>query len=525
MGRTKGSGQAIRCPHHPAAHVVAFGFTPNRTRRRLRCESASGIHTFSVPVVTAGEDVVVWSAPPPCPKHADGRVIRSGTSRAAAGGRVQRYRCFPTHGQPHSFTPVVARRHVHAGSDRCGTCDHALSPHKGSAIGGRYWHYDPPVIAGVLQLVGQGSTYVEASRWARRQTPGASASKDNGLAIGIVETFSHVVWGPISSALIEAEGDHRRRVRAGEARPPSLLAVDDVTFSRRDGNRFHCLVGVDFNENSLSGEREAHIRFVRALATNDTAAWTIALSEIGAPPDYLIADGASAIAAAVPLAFPDAEGDEVTYLPSLWHIRRNLHEAFFHERSRTADRAGGRSRAERDLPHPVAIHLGRLAHREGALASPQAFDDWWTQLENLYRAWGVPADVVATQRAAHYDRIASVAGDLARLTFLPASTGAVEALIRDKVKPFFNNRAHSFGNLERTNRSLNLLVAWNRGDLDDTSQTAQAVIDDLAAHNGRAPAQRTSDDAYYTDGTAVIRYSSLCDPGTVAEIARRRRLG
>lgn len=375
-----------------------------------------------------------------------------------------------------------------------------------------------------------GQTYVEVSRWARRQlaskaSKASKTSKANGLGMGIVESFSHVVWDPLASELQDAERETARLRRAGIDSDPSVLIVDDVSF---DSAGFSCLVLADVSwADDKNGKRKAttKLRLVRVFATNNTEAWALAMSELGAPPQYVMADGSASIANALKVTFPHAEEDEVRQLPSIWHVKRALHETFWRRVSRTADRKEGWEGRGLDLPGPVARHLARLGSKDEALRSHDDFYKWWATLEGLYETWGVPQDVIVNMRNEHKLRLENALDDLVGNELLPLSTGAVEALIRDRVKPFFTNRAHSFGNLERTNRALNLLVATHRGALDDTNVIARAVREDLIANNGRAYGQRHNDDPYYPDSSGqVIRYSSLRDIALVGEIAKTKGL-
>lgn len=100
---------------------------------RYRCQPLVGEpHRFSVLVTPVGPAAPQWSPPPACPRHPGSRVVRDGTYGTRTVNRRQRYRCTPVDGsKPHSFTPPLARDHVHVGSEQCDACEELRGVHHG----------------------------------------------------------------------------------------------------------------------------------------------------------------------------------------------------------------------------------------------------------------------------------------------------------------------------------------------------------------------------------------------------------
>ena len=108
--------------------VKATRRTGARVRRVYRCEPGDGTwHHFTVVVADDGPlTAPVRQVPPPCPRgHVDGVVVRDGVYGLRTGLPRQRYRCYPDPADRstfHSFTPPLARQHIHASGEQCLAC-------------------------------------------------------------------------------------------------------------------------------------------------------------------------------------------------------------------------------------------------------------------------------------------------------------------------------------------------------------------------------------------------------------------
>lgn len=528
------------CPYHPNSHVVSVGRTPGGLRRRYRCRQPDGTsHTFSVPVTEDGQTAIVWSAPPACEKHPGSHVTKAGTY-GKGPVRRQRYRCTPADGSPpHKFTPTLPRDHVHEGVDTCSVCKTLLTAHQGTPVAARHLEYDADIIAGSLQRLGMGQTYVAVSRWARKQQatrqglPKPKPTDQSTPALGFIEAFADVIWDPIATSLAEREQEHyKRRLRTGEAfdELPSVAIADSIPFYGKHPTTgaadinfgFHVLAIADITwrvSNTGEPEADVRLRLVRALPTNSTKAWALAFSELGAPPDFIIADGDKAIAKAVGVAFLGAE-DEAIQIPCFYHLRKNIEAAYW---AATNYGKSPRPPAGAVLPFTLGDHLARLATHT-TLATYESFHQWWDDLDGLLHRRGIPADVTDGLRQRHFERASQALDHLIKHPYLPFTSGSVEGFLEHVVKPFFENRYHSFRNIERTNRALNLLVAHHRDELDDIQKIVNLITDSSQRHGGRALAQRTLDDRRYVNVTTGQPYSSLRDNQTINQAAAARGL-
>ena len=114
--------------------------------------------------------------------------------------------------------------------------------------------------------------------------------------------------------------------------------------------------------------------------------------------------------------------------------------------------------------------------------------------------------------------MAAVIGDLARYPSVPVSTGGLETLIAKHVKPQLALRRTAFGNLERTNLLLDLVVAHHHDAFDNHAAVAKLLRDDTTDHDGWAVALRSIADPKPRKGS----YSSLRDATLLNDLARER---
>lgn len=174
----------MKCPNpdHHGSHVVGNGqlVTNDGTRQVWRCTPKGGKarHTFST---LDGEDamVVPQHVPsPPCPVHGRKcRVSRDGTY-GRSGSKRQRYRSVPHDeaerakylGGKHTFTPRLAREHVHYGESHCEGCGEALNVHRGSGAAARRQTWNERIVAEGLVRLAKGDSYGAVSEWAWDET-------------------------------------------------------------------------------------------------------------------------------------------------------------------------------------------------------------------------------------------------------------------------------------------------------------------------------------------------------------------
>lgn len=67
---------------------------------------------------------------------------------------------------------------------------------------------------------------------------------------------------------------------------------------------------------------------------------------------------------------------------------------------------------------------------------------------------------------------------------MPLSTGGLETLIAMRIDPLLERRRTGFGNIERTNHLLDLVVALEHGAFDNLAEVARQLRDDGARHGG-----------------------------------------
>lgn len=97
--------------------------------------------------------------------------MRNGTYGKTTAKPRQRYLCRPADGTAaHSFTPVLARDHVHEGDERCDHCDEHRGVHHGETTSAWIHSWSSRLVAEALERLSRGDSYAEVSQWARRLT-------------------------------------------------------------------------------------------------------------------------------------------------------------------------------------------------------------------------------------------------------------------------------------------------------------------------------------------------------------------
>lgn len=530
--------------------------------RRYRCRPRDGAaHRFSLLVTPAGEMGPQWSPPPPCPRHPGSRVTRNGTYGTRTAKPRQRYRCVPNDGTAaHSFTPPLARDHVHVGGQQCDECDELRGIHHGDYAVARQHTWPARIVARALADLAAGRSYGDVSLWALRaagrqhsaldagaasesedptssvaskKNPGTAAANNAWhIAADWVEAFSPVVYEPLDAGLREQALEERARLdrlreRGVALDTPQVWLLDDVPVygrrygqkrSRRDDGFFILVIaewdwsGVDpaelhFTAGTLGKPR---LRLVRAMPKSNHLAWRLLFDELGYTPDFVIADAGTGIRKAVEDHFDPAR---THFVPSLWHVRRAIAQALEGVPGATVlTTEGKRLRAE------LAAPLGQLARDGDAVVDAAGWRDWWTELERACAALSLPVDKVRTRRSLYEEPFAEAIGMLASHPAVPRSTGGLETLIAKHVEPLLARRRTGFANIERTNSLFDLVVAREHGVFDNLTQVARLLRDDALRHDGHAVSLRAVSDPRPPGG----RYSSLRDTTLLAEVAKQR---
>lgn len=633
----------MRCHRHPGSRVQSRGTyeAAGGTRRKYVCVPAGGRrHSF---VVAEGAPARAWTPPPPCPTHPSGAVVRNGTYGVRTPRPRQRYRCTPGDGSaPHSFTPALAREHVHSDERGCVECEELRGVHHGETAVARRHSWPTRLVARALNELSSGGSYADVSRQAlraaertaarhealvgsgltaeqadavvgaeedaadqgtpppplaavlggagrtgfetsvaarqdrqryrrrRRRTkrsPTAAGSSDETetqsgdttadapledqragtrtknarsaeshnvwhIAADWTEAFSPVIFDPIDRRLREQALTERARLDAlrAEGRPldrPQVLLLDDVPVygrdrggsgkSRRDDG-FFLLVAAEVQWGTTPEhpadlpDRRLRLRLVRAMPKSNAPAWRLLLDELGYHPDFVVADAGTGIGRAVADHFDPAR---TVFVPSLWHVATAV-------KTGLADTCGalvavpGGGRAP--IPE-LRAHLAGLG-RDDAISSTTAWTTWWDTLETICVAKGLPLDRVRRRRRNYEQPFATAIAALAAHPGVPVSTGGLETLVAKQVQPLLAMRRTGFGNIERTNRLFDLVVAREHGAFDDLTDVVALLRADATRHDGWTAPLRDISDPRPDRG----RYSSLRDTLLITEIAESRGL-
>ena len=550
--RQRGRPRAVpvaRCPDplHARGHVVGNGTQTSGGRRvrQYRCRPLVGDpHTFLVAIEDRRPRRRTVEAPP-CPLGHTAPVQRAGLYGRGGLTRRQRYFC-PEGGESdkgHVFTPPLPREHVPEGAGPCPTCDEERSVHRGDTAAARSHQWPSRVVARALDMLSAGASYGEASRWAfdevgarsgarRRRRSRAPATGTPGPDISLasreshrvwrtaanwVEAFAPVIWGPVEAQLRSTGLAERARIDADMAagvpmERPQMVVIDDIPVwgrdgpgKRRDGGFYVLVVGETEWIDRGGGDwaTRLRLRLLRAMAKSNTSAWRLVFDELGYAPDYIVADAGTGIGAAVSTHFASTR---TVLVPSLWHVSKTITTAL-----------GMRSPANR---HPAVVsHLLHLGRGDPALTDASAWATWWNQLADLCRSLGLPASKIASQRRNYERPVAAVLPHLAAVPSLTLASGGLETLIRERVDHVLASRTQ-FGNIERTNALLDLVVARAHGAFTDLHAVEHLLRGDAEDHDGYAVVLRAIDDPQPETGV----YSSLRDANLLVSLARARGL-
>lgn len=584
MAGQPGQGRTVevaRCPDptHRGGHVVARGIreTASGPRQQYSCLPPVGRkHTFRV--VLSAEPAAVARAkepPPGCPQHVGGWVVRDGTYGRRGALPKQRYRCYPERedrARFHSFTPDLARQHVHVGVDVCAQCEEHRGVHRGEAAVARQHSWSASLVARALEQLASGGSYAEVSR---RALASEAAERDRAIAEGRLapgsrrrrsdakprvvvtrrgktrrlsrasvearnvwhvaadwtEAFAPVVWEPVDQRLRTEALDERRRLDKLAARGlplfrPQVLVIDDLPVYGRDegaANRskrskgFHLLVAaeVDWSDPDPFDVRDlpvssTRLRLVRALARSNTPAWRLLFDELGYTPDVVVSDAATGQGAAVAAHYPTS-----VFVPSVWHIGQKIRETLADVSPAWHQTVSGR------LLHPdLQVMFGQVRRGSTVLSDVAAWSGWWDTLVAWMRERRLPVDALLRKRSVYEPRMAAAIPFLGAHPEVPISTGGLETVQQRVLEPILAGRRSMFGNVERTNRLLDLAVAREHGAFDDVQAVARLLRADATSAGGWATPLREVADP----GGTAVGYSSLRDVTLLQHLATKRGL-
>lgn len=536
MGRPK-STPKVECPDHPGTLLVSIGVRTTKAgsrRRRYRCDPKKGrTHTFTVVETDESRRLVpITEQPPACPDHPSAKVVRAGTYGTKSGVRRQRYRCYgPNDGRTHVFTPVLPRAHVHRGEDACALCSELKGVHRGDKAFARRHRWPLPLVAQGLARLAAGESYAEVGQWAVRQAARRGRQikplryPKSAWHIGAdwTEAASPVLFRHLDTRLrAEALAERTRldRMKATGLRldRPQVLIVDDLPVAGRTGRSsrkrtqdgFYVLVAAELD---WEGDQTTRLRLARALPTASAATWSLLFDELGYAPDFLVADGAAAITNAYKKLFAST----TVLVPSLYHIGTAITAGLIKADKSLLDPDAPTAR----LISPLAGHIAEIRADSTVVSSAAGWTKWWDDFEVIAAHHKAPQKTVHALRNEHEPRLSGVFSVFADYPDIPASTGAVESIIRRHIAPMLARRRSGFRNVERTNRLFDLVVCRAHGLLDDPDTAVGILEADARDHDGYTTVLRSIDDPQ-TGPSGTKRYSSLRDPFGIEAVARER---
>ena len=495
------------------------------TFQRYQCLPTNGDapHTFQVPLVADRVSQPAPPAPPErCSEHPRSRVVRDGKTRTAHGVERQRYRCFPKNGdQPHRFTPPLSRLVVNHG-ETCSECATLRAVNRGDTNAARGHKFTARIVAQALERLANGASYGATGVWAKRQMESQHSHGVDGnpaaatgtkqrrnswrLAADWVEAFSPVLFEPWS-ANARAEVEELMALDVKD-RPYTTLLLDDLPIFVKSSRgitqrqRFTVIAASESRVDRETGERTTRLRLLRAFARGSADCYKLVLDELGYVPDVVMADGSKAIAGAT--SWLAAEHPERPFMVCL---------SAFHLRNQLARQLAKLTREYGFQPGDLTLRLESWSFIE----SDFSWRTWWDDYEARLNSQGLPPTAWPNKWINEVKPVVDAqmpVFDEHRV--LPRSTGAIESTLFSVVKPSLTGRALGFGNLERTNRLLDLMVLNANGQFDDLSQVVAAMNTDARSHAGYVPPVRAIADVRMT--------RSLLDDTVPAKLAKHRGL-
>lgn len=376
----------------------------------------------------------------------------------------------------------------------------------------------------------------------KRKKSVSSAESANAwhIAADWTEAFSPVIFEPVDARLRQEALAERARLDALRAagQPllrPQVLLLDDVPVygrdrsgsgkSRRDDG-FFLLVAAEVHwrprppatadDDLFAAEPpdvpELKLRLIRAMPKSNTPAWRLVLDELGYHPDFVVADAGTGIARAIGEHY---NPERTTFIPSLWHVGQAIRNGLAETRGALVPVPGG---GKEPLPS-LREHLAQLG-RDRAITDERTWTQWWDDLERICLAEQVPVDKMRNRRRNYEKPFANAIRELEGLPGVPVSTGGLETLMAKRVQPMLAMRRTSFGNIERTNRLFDLLIAREHGAFIDLGDVITLLRNDATPAGGWTVPLRDIADPRPQKG----RYTSLRNNLLITELAESRGL-
>lgn len=385
--------------------------------------------------------VDIPNRPTDCPRGHRGEITLWGRREwTSAPFCRQRFRCVPADGtRPHTFS--LGRRRAaerHPAGAECVTCDIRPGAAEGpiSPVGHRHTAVE---IAHLLGLVAEGMSLRQASRTVRLEAHRYVEDRHGMRRTSSQHVLAARYLDLFGSAIDEALAPTRcPRILVLDSKPLNLRAYgaerSDPTWNEAErGGAVMVAVGGDDPGRRLMPWRIG-------LAADETAAsWLDFLDEIdpdGPGPDWVVADGASAIASAVMRRWPDA-----TFYNCEFHLGRALREAAASDGIWTDDPAHA-GLFERALwSEPDWDALAAFAHARPA----PALERWCTTNDDLVRQ----------QCDARRGR-----------SGFPRSNAAAERILDWIDERFGRRRRYALRNAPRLQLVLSLVRAFHAGQAD-----------------------------------------------------------
>lgn len=553
----------VTCPEpgHKDAVIQSRGTRTTSTGkwRRFLCVRPNGSkHMFRVMVVENGLAAATpTTPPPPCPEHPTAKVVRAGTYGKRSPR--QRYVCRPEGGKPHQFTPPLSREAVSAGQS-CKRCDELLSPHHGPVTAARHTPWTLIGVAQALNDLSLGESYANVSlalraqrdaahqhleqehgisAFTRTEEPIETGSKSHSrrqrrnswrVAADLVEQYSPALFAEVgerykadAQRLRDANDDALAHTTGATLRQPVVYVLDEFPVwtapvrGKPKRPEWFVLTAIEVRwhlskDPAKLPERETRLRLARAFPRSNADAWKLVLDELAVRPDFVVTDKGSGLQAALASYY----GSSIGIVPSLWHIHLNLRDALL-----KLDNTTYLEGKEKVLVDPLRKHLSLLSRDELFARTAADITTWWDELELIVTGLPAPVAPVQTQRAMHEPRLVAALPILTAYPHVPASNAAVENRIRVALKPFLENRAHMFGNAERTNRLLNLVVCRQAGVFTSLDDLALRIRQMNELTSGWAPAPRQILDKQPPAVTSRSRrYASLKSHSVINKLAK-----
>ena len=523
-------GETPRCPNplHKKSAVVRNGtitLANGSLNQRYLCTTKVGgrneTHSFSdnsEKVSTPQFSQIV------CPTHGKkSRVIFAG-SYSQGGVNRQRYKCYPRNkDKDHEFTPPLPRTKVDADED-WRNADVVINPNRGKLASGRGHTADIPTVVEGLRMLANGRTYADVGRYAEKSRPkrkrrgekkheeAVKKAKEEGkpppppitfdkkngadywqTGADWCELYAPVLWDNWLTEIAE---------NPPAPNTPRIVVMDDLPFFGGKQNKvkehakaiFSVLVVVEYFQTHPEQTTFDHrVRLIRALPKHTADAYELLLLELGYTPDVIVSDSSTSIEA---LLRRLRSRQPVVWIPSAFHVVKQLRKALLKMSSAKTGR----------LANPGTL-MSKLESYQ-LLDSPQSWQDWWDDFDAKTQAQQVAPGLLPTVwRRKYQQAVADALVFVANNPNTPKGNGAVEATIRGAVKPFFEGRATTMGNINRTNNLCDLLCLSQNQKMDNPKEIAKLLVKDLADdNNGYAPPARQIADP---EGTRSLREAGV----------------